>query len=45
MVDSGRIWFNDPAQGLVAVVMTQRPIDETFPAPAFQKSVYEAIAS
>ena len=39
----GTHWFNDPAQDLVAMIMTQRAIDETFPASMFQKAVYEAI--
>jgi CubicO group peptidase (beta-lactamase class C family) len=39
----GTHWFNDPAQDLVAMVMTQRAIDETFPASLFDKTVYEAL--
>ena len=40
----GTTWFNDPAQDLVAILMTQRALgDEAWSGPAFEKAVYAAI--
>ena len=39
----GTHWFNDPSQDLVALMLTQRTFDNTFPSVAFDKAVYAAI--
>jgi CubicO group peptidase (beta-lactamase class C family) len=43
----GTSWFNDPAQGLTALLLTQRVFDSPDPPPvhhAFQRDAYAALA-
>lgn len=39
----GTSWFNDPGNGLIAILMTQRAYDNFSPAPDFWKAAYQAL--
>jgi CubicO group peptidase (beta-lactamase class C family) len=41
----GTYWISDPIQDLVAIVLTQRPIDASSPELDFWKAAYQAIPS
>jgi len=39
----GTSWYNDPTRDLVVILMTQRAMDDSTPAPAFWKAVYQSV--
>ena len=39
----GTHWFTDPAKELVAILMTQRALDDAGPANDFWKAAYQAM--